>query len=120
MPVDPLLVAGFRCLRAVLLYAGVVLAAVSSQSALRSAKAQDAASPSDAKRAAAARPATSGDVAPGELLKQLADDKLAPEQIAAVAARVLRLQADEKTAWDTQWGDQRPPIRTWWVPLLVA
>jgi WD40 repeat protein len=105
MLVDPVLVAGFRCFRPVLLYVGVALAAVLPQLPFRPAQAQTAASPPGGGRDGAARPATGGDVAPAELLRQLADNKLSPEQIAAAAEKVLRLQADEKTAWEPRWGD---------------
>ena len=53
----------------------------------------------------AARSASSHDATPDELLRQLHDNKLSAEQIAAATAQVLRLQADEKTAWEPRWGE---------------
>ena len=93
-------------LRPILLYVSVILAAVFPQW-LRAARASpDATSPSQASHDdTAARSASSHDATPEELLRQLHDNKLSAERIAAATAQVLRLQADEKTAWEPSWGE---------------
>ncbi len=116
-------------LRPILLYVSVALAAVFPQSLLRLAQAQTATSPSQAGHdSTAARSASIHDAKPEELLQQLGANKLSAEQIATVTAQVLRLQADEKTAWEPRWGEfvarahqqGKLPADLWYKYLLGA
>ena len=95
---------GVLSVQSIRLHVAVVLAATLLQLPLRMSQAQTAASPSQVSREVA-KPVTIDGFTPAELLRQLTDSKFSPEQIASVAAEILRLQADEKIVWDTHWGD---------------
>jgi hypothetical protein len=95
-----------RCRRRILLCVGVVLTAVLLQSPRLLGQTRTSTNaPSGNRDDNVARPASAGDVAAVELLKELDDDKLSPERILAAADRVLQLQADGKIVWDRRWGD---------------